>query len=77
MKLEVNDGNASALQFLDLIKEVSDISELDGSELTERLTAYMKSNGLSFDTLQQYFPYYPDRIYRNMYEVGLLNGVAT
>ena len=75
--VEVNDGNASVLQFLDLIKEVSDISELDGAELTDRLTGYMKANGLSFDTLQKYFPYYPDRIYRNMYEVGLLNGVAT
>ena len=75
--VEVNDSNVSALQFLDLIKEVSDISELDGAELTERLTSYMKANGLGFDTLRQYLPYYPDRIYRNMYEVGLLNGVAT
>ncbi len=75
--VEVNDGNVNALQFLDLIKEVSDISELEGAELTDRLTGYMKANGLSFDLLQQYFPYYPDRIYRNMYEVGLLNGVAT
>ena len=75
--VEVNDDNASALQFLDLIKEVGDISELDGAELTERLTSYMKTNGLGFDTLQKYFPYYPDRIYRNMYEVGLLNAVAT
>ena len=75
--VEVNDGNVSALQFLDLIKEVSEISELNGAELTKRLTNYMKANGLGFDTLQQYFPYYPDRIYRNMYEGGLLNGVAT
>jgi len=75
--VEVNDSNASVLQFLDLLKEVSDISELDGAELTVRLTDYMKANGLGFDTLQQYFPYYPDRIYRNMYEVGLLNGVVT
>ena len=75
--IEVNDSNVSALQFLDLLKEVSDISELDREELTERLTGYMKISGLSFDTLQQYFPYYPDKIYRNMYEVGLLNRVAT
>ena len=75
--VKVNDCNACALQFLDLIKEVSDISELSGAELTERLTGYMKANGLSFDTLKQYFPYYPDRIYRNMYEVGLLKGVST
>lgn len=75
--VEVNDTNVSALQFLDLIKEVSDISELYGAELKDRLTEYMKAIGLSFDNLQQYFPYYPDRIYRNLYEVGLLNGVAT
>lgn len=75
--VEVNDDNANVLQFLDLIKEVCDISELDGAELTDRLIGYMTVNGLSFDMLQKYFPYYPDRIYRNMYEVGLLNGIAT
>ncbi|MBR4474070.1 MAG: hypothetical protein IKS55_10580 [Oscillospiraceae bacterium] len=75
--VEVNDGNVKALQFLDLIKEVSDISELEGEKLTARLTGYMKTSGLNFDTLRQYLSYYPDKIYRNMYEVGLLNGVAT
>ncbi len=75
--VEVNDRNVSALQFLDLMKEVKEISELDGTELTERLTGYMKKSGLSFDVLRQYFPFYPDKIYRNMYEVGLLNGVVT
>ena len=75
--VEVNDNNVKALQFLDLIKEVSDVSELKGAELTARLTAYMKASGLNFNMLQQYLPYYPDRIYRNLYEAGLLNGVAT
>ena len=75
--VEVNDSNVIVLQFLDLIKEVSDISELEGKELTDRLTDYMSATGLSFDKLKEYLPFYPDRIYRNMYEVGLLNGVAT
>ena len=57
------------------MKEVKEISELEGTELTERLTGYMKNSGLSFDVLRQYFPFYPDKIYRNMYEVGLLKGV--
>ena len=74
--VEINDGNASILQFLDLMKEVSDIAEIDGTELTDRLIGYMKANDLRFDILKQYFPYYPDRLYRNMYEVGLLNGVV-
>lgn len=75
--VEVNDGNASALQFLDLMKEVSEISELEGEELTDRLLEYMRKKELGFNTLKQYFPYYPDKIYKNMYEVGLLNAVAT
>ena len=75
--VEVDDKNVSVLQFLDLMKEVSDISELDGAELTDRLLGYMKANDMGFDTIKPYLPYYPDRIYRNMYEVGLLNGVAT
>ena len=75
--VEVDDENASVLQFLDLMKEVSDISELSGTELTDRLLGYMKANDMGFETIKPYLPYYPDRIYRNMYEVGLLNGVAT
>ncbi len=75
--VEVNDDNASALQFLDLMKEVSEIAELEGKKLTDRLLEYMRKKELSFNTLQQYFQYYPDKIYKNMYEVGLLNGVAT
>lgn len=75
--VEVNEKNVKILQFLDLLKEVSDISELDGTELTEQLLKYMKDSGIGFNDIKAYLPYYPDRIYRNMYEVGLLNGVAT
>jgi hypothetical protein len=73
--IEINDNNVNALQFLDLMKEVSDIAELEGKQLTDKLLEYMKRNELNFDLLQQYFPYYPDKIYRNMYEAGLINGV--
>lgn len=75
--VEVNDDNVSTLQFLDLIKEVREVSELEGKELTDRLMSYMRATGLNFEKLNQYLPFYPDRIYRNMYEVGLINGVAT
>lgn len=75
--VEVDENNASALQFLDLMKELPEISELEGVELTDRLVGYMKSKKIGFDTLRQYLPYYPERIYKNMYEVGLLHGVST
>ena len=74
--VEVNDGNVNILQFLDLIKEVDDVSELTGASLTARLLKYMKEKRLGFDVIKPYLPYYPDRIYRNLYEAGLLNGVV-
>ena len=73
----VNDDNVSELQFLDLMREIVDISELEGQELTDRLTGYMREKQVSFASLEQFLPYYPERIYKNMYEVGLLNGIST
>ena len=74
--IPVNERNAKALQFLDLIKDATEISEVEGSELTKRLLAYMKKTGLCFEDLKPYLSYYPDRIYRNLFEVGLLNGIS-
>ena len=73
---EIDAKNAETLQFLDLIKEVVDISEVDGEELTKRLLGYMKKKNIGFESMKPFLPYYPDRIYKNMYEVGLLNGVS-
>ena len=75
--VEITDQNVNELQFLDLIREVNEISEVEGTELTERLTNYLKAKDIKFDALGTYLQYYPERIYKNMYEVGLLNGVAT
>lgn len=74
---EINTENAEILQFLDLIKEVVDISEVVGEELTNKLLSYMKKKNIGFESIKPFLPYYPERIYKNMYEVGLLNGVST
>ena len=71
----INDENAMVLQFLDLMKDIVNISELEGNDLTKSLLSYLKISGLDFNALKPYLPYYPDRIYKNMFEVGLLNGV--
>lgn len=66
----------NTLQFLDLLKEIVDVTEINGIELTSRLLNYMKENNISFEHMSEFLPYYPERIYKNMYEVGLLNGVS-
>lgn len=72
----IDAENAATLQFLDLLKEIRDISEVDGEELTNRLVSYMKKKSIGFENIRQFLPYYPERIYKNMYEVGLLNGIS-
>ena len=71
----IDEKNVATLQFLDLLKEIVDISEVDGEELTNRLVRYMKKKNIGFENINQFLPYYPEQIYKNMYEVGLLNGV--
>ncbi|MBQ5988242.1 MAG: hypothetical protein IJL67_01985 [Oscillospiraceae bacterium] len=72
----VNKENAAVLQFLDLLKEVVDISEVEGEELKNKLLGYMKKKEIKFEDMKPYLSFYPERIYKNMFEVGLLNGVS-
>lgn len=72
----IDDKNANILQLLDLLREVGDVSEIEGKELTNRILNYMRDKNINFKDMRPYLRYYPDRIYKNLYEVGLLNGVS-
>lgn len=72
----ISEKNHTALQFLDLLKEITEISELQGEDLKNRLLEYMKNSGLDFTALKPFLSYYPEKIYKNMYEAGLLYGVS-
>ena len=75
-RTEINEDNFRALQFLDLMKDVDMVSELEGKRLTERLLAYMRACSLYFDDLEPFLSLYPDKLFRNLYEGGLLDGVS-
>ena len=73
---EIDESNAATLQFMDLLKEIDEVAEINGNELTDRLLSYMQKNNIKFENIKTFLPYYPDRIYKNMYEVGLLDGIS-
>lgn len=73
---KINDDNALVLQFLDLLKEVFDIAEVSREELKNLLLRYMKKKNINIETMRPYLQYYPDRIYKNMFETGLLIGIS-
>lgn len=72
-RTEIKEDNFRVLQFLDLLKDLEKYSELYGQELTDCLKRYMKKFNISKSELDKYLPLYPDRIYRTIYETGIIN----
>ena len=69
---EVTEKNKSALQFLDLMTVIDKYSEVFGSELVSKLKRYAASVKLDFSVVREYLPLYPDKVYRNIYDGGLM-----
>ena len=72
-KIEVTSANHLTLQFLDLIKDIDSLSGLKGLSLNNKLRDYIQKANLEFKEIEKYLGYYPDKIYKNMYKVGILH----
>ena len=59
-----------------MIKEIDNISILDKDENKKIVLNYMNTAKISFAKLQKLLEFYPDKIYKNLYQVGVLNGVS-
>ncbi|MBP5494712.1 MAG: hypothetical protein J6X97_06415 [Lachnospiraceae bacterium] len=70
--VDVTDTNKSALQFLDLMSAIDKYSEISQSELAFKLKKYVTSVKLDFSVVKEYLPFYPDKVYRNIYDGGLM-----
>ncbi|MCD8121428.1 MAG: hypothetical protein LUE65_04205 [Clostridiales bacterium] len=73
-KVVVTEQNYRQLQLLDLLKDIDSYTEVQPEDQYQRIVAYMNASHILFHDLRDYLPYYPDRIYKNMYQVGLLEG---
>ena len=69
---DITEKNRSALQFLDLMSTIDKYSELSGEELISKLKKYVIAVKLDFQTVKEYLPLYPDKVFRNIYEGGLM-----
>lgn len=75
-RVAVTEDNYRSLQLLDLIKDADHYVEVDSETQKARISAYMKANGIRFQDLESFFAHYPDKIYKNMFEMGMLNGIS-
>ena len=75
-RTKITKENYLELQFLDMIKEIDNLSILDKDENKKIVLNYMNTAKISFAKLQKLLEFYPDKIYKNLYQVGVLNGVS-
>ncbi len=47
-------------------------SEIRGGELLKKLKKYVNTTRLDFSVVKEYLRFYPDRVYRNIYESGYM-----
>lgn len=70
---DITSENRGALQFLDLMSTIDKYSEVSGDEFTSKLKAFVVTVGVDFGQVKKYLPLFPDRVYRNIYQGGLMN----
>ncbi|SFU39077.1 hypothetical protein [Butyrivibrio sp. M55] len=70
--VSVTEENQVALQFLDLMSTLDKYSEISGTELKNKLKKYVELAGIDFSIVKKYLSLYPDRVYRNIYDGGLM-----
>lgn len=75
-RTEITESNVRVLQFMDLLKDIEQYSEIDGKELTDCLARYVRSFNITKAEMDKYLPLYPDKIYKSIYETGLINVFA-
>ena len=71
--VEINEENISSLQFLDLMQNIDKYSELDGEELNNKLKEFVEKTNVNFNIVKDIISLYPDRVYKNIYNGGLMN----
>ena len=70
---EITEENITTLQFLDLMSSIDKYSELTGDLLIEKLKQFVKDINVDFEQVKEYISLFPDRVYRNIYQGGLMN----
>ena len=70
--VKINDENASTLQFLDLMTTIDKYSEVTGDEFKNKLNNFVEKEKVDFSLVKKYLALFPDRVYRNLYESGLM-----
>ena len=69
----ITEENKTALQLLDFMSTIDKYNELEEDEYKEKLKRFVKAMNVDFSVVKQYISVFPDCVYRNTYQGGLMN----
>lgn len=69
---EITKENQTALQFLDLMTTIDKYSEISGNLLRMKLKEFVNILNVDFSIVKRYIALLQDRVYRNIYQGGLM-----
>lgn len=70
-KAVVTKDNCNVLQLLDLLKDVEVYADEENADTRELIVKYIRDNSITMEKLDQYISLYPDKVYKNLYEMRL------
>ncbi len=71
--INITNDNVNEIEFLTMMIDIDKYSELSLNEFKSKLKEYVKKKNLKFNLIKEYLPLFPDKVYKNIYNGGLMN----
>jgi hypothetical protein len=71
-KTEITEENIYVLQFLDFLCDIDKYMDGSSSNTLDKLEKLIKDEGITKDLIDTYICLYPTRVYKNLYETGVV-----
>lgn len=71
--IEITEKNINELEFMSLLTDIDQYSEIRDDELKTKLREFVIKKNIDFNIIKKYLPLFPDKIYKNLYNGGLMN----
>lgn len=71
--VSITNENINEIEFLTMMSDIDKYTELSLDELKSKLKEYVEKKNLRFNLIKEYLPLFPDKVYKNIYNGGLMN----
>lgn len=71
----MSEDNVYILQFLDCLKDIDKSAEVDLMACGIILSEYTRKHGITRQQVDQFVNYYPLKIYKAIYETGIIKSI--